>query len=110
VGRIVAEKAGRHLKRVVLELGGKDPLLVLRDADVDYAVDAACFGSFLHQGQICMSTERILVERPVAEEFTAKLAKKAAGLKVGDPRDPHTIVGPLINRSAVEKVHAHVQD
>ena len=110
IGRIVAEKAGRHLKRVVLELGGKDPLLVLRDADVDYAVDAACFGSFLHQGQICMSTERILVERPVAEEFTAKLAKKAASLKVGDPKEPHTVIGPLINRGAVEKVHAHVQD
>jgi acyl-CoA reductase-like NAD-dependent aldehyde dehydrogenase len=110
VGRLVAEKAGRHLKRVVLELGGKDPLIVLRDADVDYAVDAACFGAFLHQGQICMSVERVLVERPVAEEFTAKLARKAAGLKVGDPREPQTVIGPLINRGALDKVHAHVQE
>jgi acyl-CoA reductase-like NAD-dependent aldehyde dehydrogenase len=110
VGRSVAERCGRHLKRAVLELGGKDPLIVLRDADVDYAVDAACFGAFLHQGQICMSTERLLVERPVAEEFTEKLVRKAAGLKVGDPRDPHTVIGPLINAGARDKVHAHVQE
>jgi aldehyde dehydrogenase (NAD+) len=110
VGRTVAEKAGRHLKRVVLELGGKDPLIVLRDADVDYAASAACFGAFLHQGQICMSVERVLVERPVAAEFTEKLAARAAGLKVGDPREPHTVIGPLINRGALDKVHAHVQE
>jgi acyl-CoA reductase-like NAD-dependent aldehyde dehydrogenase len=110
VGRVVAEKAGRHLKRVVLELGGKDPVIVLRDADVDYAVDAACFGAFLHQGQICMSAERLIVERPVAVEFTEKLARKAATLKVGDPKDPHTVIGPLINAGARDKVHAHVQE
>jgi acyl-CoA reductase-like NAD-dependent aldehyde dehydrogenase len=110
VGRAVAEKAGRHLKRAVLELGGKDPVIVLRDADVDYAVAAACFGAFLHQGQICMSTERLIVERPVAAEFTEKLARKAATLKVGDPKDPHTVIGPLINAAARDKVHAHVQE
>jgi acyl-CoA reductase-like NAD-dependent aldehyde dehydrogenase len=110
VGRLIAEKAGRHLKRVVLELGGKDPLIILRDANVDYAVAAASFGAFNHQGQICMSTERIIVERPIAEAFTEKLAKKAVSLKVGDPREPDTAIGPLINQAAVDKVHAHVKE
>ncbi len=110
VGRIIAEKAGRNLKRAVLELGGKDPLIVLKDANVDYAVSAASFGAFSHQGQICMSTERIIVERPIAQEFTEKLAKKAATLKTGDPRQPDTAIGPLINKTAVEKVHGHVQE
>ena len=110
VGRIIAEKAGRHLKRTVLELGGNDPLIVLRDADVDYAVSAASFGAFLHQGQICMSTERIIVERPVADEFIEKFVRKAESLKVGDPHEMDTIVGPLISLSARERVHAHVQD
>jgi acyl-CoA reductase-like NAD-dependent aldehyde dehydrogenase len=110
VGRIVAEKAGRHLKRAVLELGGKDPLIILKDADLDYAADAACWGAFLHQGQICMSSERIIVERPIAAAFTEKLAQRASGLKVGDPRDPTTSVGPLINQAAVNRVHTHVQE
>ena len=110
VGRIIAEKAGRNLKRCVLELGGKDPLIVLRDADVDYAVGAAAFGAFMHQGQICMSTERIIVERPVAREFTEKLVQKAAAYKVGDPRDQSNMLGPLINQAAVDRVHAHVQE
>src|SRR6185437_1194795 len=68
-GRRIAEAAGRQLKRVVLELGGYNPLIVLADADVDYAVDATAFGAYLHQGQICMSTRRIIVERPIADEF-----------------------------------------
>ena len=77
IGRIVAEKAGKHLKRAVMELGGKDPLIILRDADVDFAADAAAWGAFLHQGQICMSTERIIVERPIADAFIEKLAQRA---------------------------------
>ncbi|HLF26332.1 MAG TPA: aldehyde dehydrogenase family protein [Anaerolineae bacterium] len=110
IGRLVAEKAGRHLKRAVMELGGKDPLIILRDADLDYAADAAAWGAFLHQGEICMSTERIIVERPIAEAFTEKLAQRAAALKVGDPRDPTTAIGPLINTAALNKVHGHVQE
>lgn len=110
VGRIVAEKAGRHLKRAVMELGGKDPLIVLRDADLDYAADAAAWGAFLHQGQICMSTERIIVEREVAKAFTEKLVQRANALKVGDPLDFSTNIGPLINQAAVDKVHSHVQE
>ena len=109
-GRHLAEKAGRYLKRVALELGGKDPLIVLRDADIDYAVNAAVFGSFFHQGQVCMSVERIIVEKPVAQEFTEKLVKKAQGLKVGDPREPDTVIGPLINQEQLNKVRTHVEE
>jgi acyl-CoA reductase-like NAD-dependent aldehyde dehydrogenase len=109
-GRRLAEACGRQLKRVVLELGGSAPLIVLGDADVQYAVDAAAFGAFIHQGQICMSTRRIIVERSIADEFTEKLVAKTAGLKVGDPKEPDTIIGPLINRQALSTVAARVQD
>jgi len=110
VGRIIAEKAGRHLKRVVLELGGKAPFVVLADADLDRAAAAANFGAFMHQGQICMSTERIIVDRSVADEFSAKLAERAAKLTVGDPSDPTTQIGPLINAAALERVSGLVED
>ena len=110
VGRIIAEKAGRHLKRAVLELGGKDPLIILGDADVDYAVDAAVWGSFLHQGEICMSTERIIVEKSIAKQFIDKLTRRAEELPVGDPTNPAMAIGPLINQRALDKVHAHVEE
>jgi aldehyde dehydrogenase (NAD+) len=110
VGRVVAEKAGRNLKRAVLELGGKDPLIILGDADIDYAIDAAAWGAFLHQGEICMSTERIIVEKSIAKEFTEKLKTRAESIPVGDPTNPATAIGPLINKRAVEKVHAHVEE
>ena len=110
VGRVIAEKAGRHLKRAVLELGGKDPLIILGDADIDYAIDAAAWGAFLHQGEICMSTERIIVEKSIAEEFTEKLKERAESIPMGDPTNPATAIGPLINRRALEKVHAHVEE
>jgi acyl-CoA reductase-like NAD-dependent aldehyde dehydrogenase len=109
-GRKLAEAAGRHLKRVVLELGGYNPLIVLGDADVDYAVDASTFGSFFHQGQICMSTRRIIVERSIADEFSRRLAEKTQSLKAGDPKQQDTIIGPLINEQAVETVRTRVQD
>jgi acyl-CoA reductase-like NAD-dependent aldehyde dehydrogenase len=109
-GRKLAEAAGRNLKRVVLELGGYNPLLVLADADLEYAVDAAAFGAFLHQGQICMSARRILVERPIADAFLSRLAAKTAGLKVGDPRQPDTIIGPLINEPALALVQRRVDE
>jgi len=110
VGRIVAETAGRHLKRVLLELGGKAPMVVLADADLDQAAAAASFGAFFHQGQICMSTERIVVERAVAGPLSERLAAKAAALTVGDPREPGTMIGPLINASAIERVSGLVTD
>ena len=82
MGRIIAEKAGRQLKRVLLELGGKAPMIVLDDADLDAAVAAAGFGAFFHQGQICMSTERIVADRAVSRDFSARLAEKASALVV----------------------------
>jgi acyl-CoA reductase-like NAD-dependent aldehyde dehydrogenase len=109
-GRKLAEAAGRNLKRVVLELGGFSPLIVLGDADLDYAVNASAFGAFLHQGQICMSARRIVVERPIADEFVERLAKKTSGLKTGDPKEPETIIGPLITPQALELVRSRVED
>jgi acyl-CoA reductase-like NAD-dependent aldehyde dehydrogenase len=110
VGRKLAEAAGRNLKRIVLELGGYNPLIVLADADLDFAVNASAFGAYLHQGQICMSARRIVVERPIAEEFTRKLAEKTKTLKAGDPKEHDTIIGPLINGSALEMVKSRVDD
>jgi acyl-CoA reductase-like NAD-dependent aldehyde dehydrogenase len=109
-GRRLAEAAGRNLKRILLELGGSNPLVVLADADLDYAVSAAAFGAYLHQGQICMSTRRIIVDRQLAEEFTAKLAAKTAGLKLGDPKEMDTIIGPLISAAALDTVQRRVGD
>jgi acyl-CoA reductase-like NAD-dependent aldehyde dehydrogenase len=107
-GRKLAEAAGRQLKRMVLELGGYNPLIVLADADLEYAVDATTFGAFLHQGQICMSARRIIVERTIADEFVSRLADKTSGLKVGDPNEHDTIIGPVINPEALETIKARV--
>jgi acyl-CoA reductase-like NAD-dependent aldehyde dehydrogenase len=109
-GRRLAEAAGRQLKRVVLELGGYNPLIVLDDADLDYAVNASTFGAFLHQGQICMSSRRIFVERGIADEFTTRLAEKAGTLKSGDPKERDTIIGPLISEGALAMVSGRVDD
>ncbi len=109
VGRQLAEKAGRHLKRVALELGGQNPMIVLNDADIDQAVNAAAFGGFLHQGQICMSTRRIIIEKPIADEFTEKLVKKASGFKVGNPKEPDTIIGPIINQYQLDEIKKNVE-
>ncbi|HMA91508.1 MAG TPA: aldehyde dehydrogenase family protein [Polyangiaceae bacterium] len=107
-GRGLAEKCGRHLKRIALELGGHNPLLILDDADIGQAVDIAAFGAFLHQGQICMSVRRIIVARAVAEEFTSRFVSKAQSLKLGNPREHDTVIGPLINQSQLERVKANV--
>ena len=109
-GRKLAEAAGRNLKRILLELGGYNPLIVLADSDLEYAVDAAVFGSFLHQGQICMSARRIVVERPLAHDFLQKLVAKTRTLKAGDPKEPDTIIGPLISEDALATVKARVED
>jgi acyl-CoA reductase-like NAD-dependent aldehyde dehydrogenase len=110
VGRLLAEAAGRHLKRVVLELGGYNPVIVLADADVDYAVNATAFGAFLHQGQICMSARKVFVERAISDEFIEKLSAKANGLKAGDPNQHDTIIGPLINADALAMVKGRVDE
>src|SRR5881398_993429 len=109
-GRLLAEAAGRNLKRIVLELGGYNPLLVLADADLGYAVNASAFGAFLHQGQICMSARKVIVERSIADEFTSRLAEKTKTLKTGDPKEPDTIIGPLITPDALAMVKRRVDD
>ncbi|MFG2285116.1 aldehyde dehydrogenase family protein [Streptomyces sp. NPDC048595] len=108
VGRHVATVAAAHFKHTVLELGGNSALVVLDDADVDYAVDAAVFSRFVHQGQVCMAANRVLVDRAVEREFTEKFVAKVASLKVGDPTDPQTHIGPLINEGQAEAVTALV--
>ena len=111
VGRIIAEKAARQLKRCLLELGGKSPLVVLDDADIDAAVNAAVFGSFLYQGQICMSTERIIVDQKIADEFVRKFAARAKELIAGDPRrNGACIVGPMINPSSGPRLNGLLED
>jgi len=109
VGRQIAEKAGRYLKRVALELGGQNPMIILRDADIDNAVNAAAFGGFLHQGQICMSTRRIILEKEIAKEFIEKFVKKVSAFKVGNPKEPDTIIGPLINQYQFDQVKNSVE-
>ena len=110
VGRIIATECAKRGKRVVLEMGGKSPLIVLKDADLDYAVDTACFGIFIHQGQICMAGSRIIVEAPIYEEFLKGFAAKAQKMQVGDPRDPHTIIGPLIRASQCPMIDKKIKD
>jgi acyl-CoA reductase-like NAD-dependent aldehyde dehydrogenase len=109
-GRILAERAGRHLKRCVLELGGYNPLIVLADADLDYAVEATAFAAFFHQGQICMNARKVLVERPVYDTFLDRLVARAQSLPIGDPATPGTIIGPLINATAVDRVAQEVSE
>jgi vanillin dehydrogenase len=110
IGKLIAESAGRHLKRVVLELGGKAPMVVLGDADLEAAVSAANFGAFMNQGQICMSTERIVVDKSIADEFAKKLAAKGSALKMGDPMDPQSQIGCMITPAAIERVQSLVDD
>jgi aldehyde dehydrogenase (NAD+) len=109
VGRHVATVCASHFKRTVLEMGGNSALVVLDDADIDYAVDAAVFSRYVHQGQVCMAANRVLVDRSVAEEFTAKFVAKVKGLKAGDPRDPQTVIGPVINSSQAESISTVVE-
>ena len=109
VGRHLAEQCGRNLKKISLELGGSSPLIVLKDADVDYAVDSAVFGRYMHQGQICMSTKRIILEKGIEEEFIEKFVAKVKTLQVGDPREKDTIIGPLINKWGVEDIDRQVK-
>ena len=109
VGKMIAKLAAEHLKPVLLELGGKAPLIVLDDADIDAAVDAAVFGAFANQGQICMSTERLVVDAKVADAFVDKLAKRAAALPSGDPRG-HVVLGSLVNIGAAERMDELIAD
>jgi len=109
-GRRLAEKAGRHLKRVVLQLSGQNPLIVLADADLDYAVEAAAYGAFVHQGQVCLCARRIFLERSIAAEFTTRFAAKVESLPTGDPRIPGTVIGPVINKWALALIERRVEE
>ncbi len=109
VGKIIARLAAEHLKPVLLELGGKAPFVVLDDADIDQAVQAAAFGAFMNQGQICMSTERFVVDEKVADAFVSKLAAKAASLPAGDPRG-HVVLGSLVDVKAAERMDELIAD
>ncbi len=103
-GSLLAARAGKHLKRIALELGGYNPMLILKDADLDYSVDTAIFASFFHQGQICMNTRKILVARPLFDDFLERFVERAKAIQPGDPADPATKIGPLINDQAVINV------
>jgi aldehyde dehydrogenase (NAD+) len=110
VGRQLAAEAGRHMKRITLEMGGKNPLVVLADADLGYAVDAAAFGIFFHQGQVCMASSKIIVEAPRYEAFVKQFVAKARTIKVGDPRDPATVIGPLIRPTQSLFIDGQIED
>ncbi|MEZ5892091.1 MAG: aldehyde dehydrogenase [Parvularculaceae bacterium] len=110
VGRIIAKRAAEHLKPVLLELGGKAPLIVLEDADLDEAVKAAAFGAYMNQGQICMSTERIIVVEAVADTFAEMFAAKAKSLATGDPREGKTPLGAVVDKKTVSNVNALIED
>jgi acyl-CoA reductase-like NAD-dependent aldehyde dehydrogenase len=110
VGRIIARRAAEHLKPVLLELGGKAPMIVLEDADLGEAVKAAAFGAYMNQGQICMSTERIIVVDPVADEFARLFAEKVKGMPVGDPAAGNTPLGAVVDRRTVDKCYALIED
>ncbi len=110
VGKLIAQTCAKYLKPVVLELGGKAPMLILDDADIDAAVAAAAFGAFANSGQICMSTERIVVDETVADEFVARLAAKAKSLPLGDPRKGPVVLGSVVDMSTVQRCNALIDD
>jgi acyl-CoA reductase-like NAD-dependent aldehyde dehydrogenase len=110
VGKHIGALCGAHMKRVILELGGKSPMIVLADADLDQAVDAAAFGVFFYQGQACMAASRIYVERPVHDAFCAKFRARAESLGMGDLRDPDTWIGPIISERQRARVRHHIED
>ncbi|MGD8325027.1 MAG: aldehyde dehydrogenase family protein, partial [Gammaproteobacteria bacterium] len=110
VGSQVSARAGGLFKKCVVELGGKDAVIVLDDADIDHAVDATTFGVFMHQGQICMSTERVIVQRAVAEEFIDKFVANTKKLQVGDPRELGNCIGPIINDKQLGKIREQVDE
>jgi acyl-CoA reductase-like NAD-dependent aldehyde dehydrogenase len=110
VGRIIAQTAARHLKPVLLELGGKAPLVVLDDADLEEAANAATFGAFMNQGQICMSTERVVADEAIADAFARRFAAKASSLPTGDPRTGDVVLGSVVSPEAAERVDELIRD
>ncbi|MBN6888044.1 vanillin dehydrogenase [Cytobacillus horneckiae] len=109
VGSHIGQLAVKNFKKPLLELGGNSAFIVMEDADLDYAVNAATFSRFTHQGQICMSANRILVQKSIYNEFLEKYKAKVSTLKVGDPRDPETIIGPVINHRQAETLRTSIE-
>ncbi|TVX94110.1 aldehyde dehydrogenase family protein [Paenibacillus agilis] len=109
-GLHIAQICSRTMKKAALELGGNNPLLVLEDADVDRAVKSAVYGKFFHSGQICMAINRIIVHESIYETFLDKFVEAAKKLKVGDPSDHENVIGPVINRRAVERITATIEE
>jgi acyl-CoA reductase-like NAD-dependent aldehyde dehydrogenase len=110
IGRLIAVIAARHLKKCLLELGGKAPLIVLPGADLDAAVEAAAFGAFFHQGQICMSTDRLIVHDGIVDAFVDHLRARAEHMAVGEQQKPGSTIGPMINEEAASRVKALIDD
>ncbi|QGH62665.1 aldehyde dehydrogenase family protein [Serratia proteamaculans] len=110
VGRLIGIEAAKNIKPAILELGGKNALVVLKAADIDYAVEAAIFGAFMNSGQICMSTDRIIVEREIADDFIGKLANAANKIIYGDPANPGTVVGPVVNGKSALRISTLIKD
>jgi acyl-CoA reductase-like NAD-dependent aldehyde dehydrogenase len=110
VGRRIGVLAATHLKPAVLELGGKNALVVLDDAEIGYAVDAAVFGAYMNAGQICMCVDRVIVDRSLADAFTERFAARVRDLKAGDPSAAGTVIGPVINESAARRVADLIRD
>ncbi|GGF33599.1 putative aldehyde dehydrogenase YfmT [Halobacillus andaensis] len=108
VGSHIGELAGKHIKDTALELGGNNAMIVLDDANIEKAVQAAAFGKYLHQGQICMSLNRIIVHETIHDEFVEVFKEKVERLKAGDPSEKDTVVGPLINHEAVERIQDEI--
>src|SRR5260370_1436660 len=107
---MLSERAGRTLKRTVLEVGGFNAMIILDDVDMDYAVRTATFGSFFHQGQICLNTRRIIIQRKIYDEFLKKFVARTNTLPAGDPLDPKTIIGPVITSAAVKLIDGRVKE
>lgn len=110
VGRHLSELCGRHLKRALLELGGKNPMLILEDADLDAAVPGAVMGMFLYQGQACMAASRIFVARPLYETFLERFTAAAKSLSLGSLREPSTVIGPIISERQRQRIRDHIAD
>ncbi len=110
VGRRIAAKCGAHLKKCCIELGGKDSLIVLEDADLERATSAASFGAFMHQGQVCMSVEKVLVQENIYQDFMQGFVARAAKLKTGNVADKNNVIGPLINDRQAANVKSQLED
>lgn len=110
VGPRIGKNAGEQIKDVSLELGGNNVMLVLKDADIKKAVGAAVFGSFFHQGQVCMALNRIIIEEPLYEAFASAFVEAVKGVKVGDPKDKEVFIGPIINKDQVASIEGFVAD